>query len=41
MILMGCLRCARVTKVLEKYGEKSVYESAALPTELRRPGGSF
>ena len=23
-------------KVLEKTGEKSVYESAALPTELRR-----
>ena len=36
MILMGRLRSARVTKVLEKAGEMSVYESAALPTELRR-----
>ena len=36
MILMSRLRSARVTKVLEKAGEMSVYESAALPTELRR-----
>ena len=36
MILMGRLRSSRVTKVLEKAGEMSVYESAALPTELRR-----
>ena len=36
MILMSRLRSARLTKVLEKAGEMSVYESAALPTELRR-----
>src|SRR5882672_10165895 len=37
MILFGQDSGVVVSKVLEKSGKRRLYESAALPTELRRP----